>query len=351
MFPSSSPGCKTSPHLTSPHLTVPHLTLTLSPSPSPSPPQEWIATPPSASTADLPGSTSGGYEISTTERRTGGQSLRVTDGGAWQTVPLSGAGPGATVTFGGHSRAVGTGQGLFRDYSIYADVRYEDGTELLGEAAVFRGGTTVGWARESAAFVVPRGKTVASLNLHLVYRNDPTGGGVVYFDDVFVEVTGAPPGLAGGGFEAGGDLAAEGWRGYMGGYVPSAEEAHSGGRSIAVTSGGAVQTIRPEAGTASAGSVLKMSGWAKSVGASDVAGGPAVMAVYVDVRFTDGTWLRAQEAEFRGGETEGWEYSENRIRLAKDAEEILLRAVYYGDEAARVDGAVAYFDDLAVEIV
>mmetsp|Transcript_6499 Transcript_6499/g.14204 ORF Transcript_6499/g.14204 Transcript_6499/m.14204 type:complete len:267 (-) Transcript_6499:43-843(-) len=145
--------------------------------------------------------------------------------------------------------------------------------------------------------------------------------------------------------ETKGAAAATGWSPYMGGYTASTAESRSGQQSIAVKSGGAVQKLYPT--NAVAGRKLKLSGYAKSVGVSPIHHGPAVMSVYADVKFVDGSWLRGQEAEFAGGTTEGWEYAENTIPLLKDVEAVHLYAVYYGD---RGDG-VAYFDDFDLQIL
>lgn len=294
--------------------------------------------------SDGASSSAGGYTISTANSRTGGQSIQVTDGGARQTVKLPpGAGhSGSTITFGGYSKATATGTGLFNDYAILADVLFTDGTTLFGEAAQFHGGTTNGWAMETHAFDVPEGKTVQSIDLSVLYRNDPTGSGVVYFDDIFVNVDNGRGSLPNGGFE--GNLGSTGWKPYMGGYTVDTTTFHSGGQSIKVTSGGASQWIYPS--NAVAGSQMKFSGYAKSVGASSIHGGPATMSVYVDVKYFDGSWLLGQEAEFGGGRTEGWQYAENTISLAKDVEAIRVRAVYYGD----VRYGTAWFDDFNVQI-
>lgn len=292
-------------------------------------------------------SSDGGYDISTATSHTGASSIKVTNGGATQTVTLpAGSGAsGSTITFGGYSRAVGTGTNLFHDYSIMADVTFTDGTEQFGEAATFQGGTTdgVGWVLETRSFAVPEDKTVQSIDLSVLYRNDPTPNGVVYFDDVFVHVDNESGALSNPGFE-GDDLRSTGWKSYMGGYAVDTATSHSGGQSIKVKSGGASQWIYPS--NAVEGSTMKFSGYAKSEGASSIQGGPAVMSVYVDVKYWDGSWLLGQEAEFAGGRTEGWEYAENTIPLAKDAEAIHVRAVYYGD----VQGGTAWFDDFNVQI-
>jgi hypothetical protein len=268
----------------------------------------------------------------------------VTDGGARQKVTLPpGAGhSGSTITFGGYSKAISTGTGLFNDYAILADVTFTDGTTLFGEAAQFHGGTTTGWVMETHAFDVPVGKMVESIDLSVLYRNDPTDNGVVYFDDIFVNVDNTRGALANPGFE--GNLRSSGWKPYMGGYAVDTTTFHSGGQSIKVTSGGASQWLYPS--NAVAGSQMKFSGYAKSDGASSIHGGPAVMSVYVDVKYFDGSWLLGQEAEFAGGQTDGWEYAENTIPLAKDVEAIHVRAVYFGD----VQDGAAWFDDFNVQI-
>ena len=320
--------------------------------------QVWSEVSPAA-TADLPNSRAG-YEITTSESRNpGGQSIKVNDGGAHQIITFTpsaisssgggggggGGGPGSTITFGGYSKAVHTGSGLWNDYSIYADVTYTDGTTLVGEAARFQGGTTNGWAYEAHSFTVPSDKSVASIDLHALYRNDPTDGGYVYFDDLFI-TTDASASLTNRGFEATTPKgAATGWSSYMGGYTVSTNESKSGSQAIAVKSGGAVQKLFPT--NARAGRKLKFSGYAKSIGAAPIHYGPAVMSIYADIKFVDGTWLNGQEAEFAGGTTAGWEYAKNTITLQKDVETISLYAVYYGDSGA----GVAYFDDIDLQIM
>ena len=87
------------------------------------PQQDWSSISP-LSSADGASSSSGGFTISNANARTGTQSIQVTDGGARQTVTLPpGAGhSGSTITFGGYSKAISTGTGLFNDYAILADV-------------------------------------------------------------------------------------------------------------------------------------------------------------------------------------------------------------------------------------
>lgn len=127
----------------------------------------------------------GGYSVSRRFKRSGLQSVRVTNGGAWQRVPLD-AGPGSRVTIRGYGKAVGTSRGLW-DHGLYADVSYADGGDLWGQIAIFPGGTH-GFTRGEKTFVVPRGRRVTGMTLYALYRNDPIDGGVAYFDDVEVVV-------------------------------------------------------------------------------------------------------------------------------------------------------------------
>ena len=127
----------------------------------------------------------GGYNIDQTFKHSGYQSIKISDGGARQSVTLN-AEAGSQVTIKGYSKAVGTTVGLW-DYGIYADVKYEDGSSLWGQIAKFPGGTH-DFTLAEKTFVVPTGKTVTGMSLYAMYRNDPISSGVAYFDDVEVTV-------------------------------------------------------------------------------------------------------------------------------------------------------------------
>mmetsp|Transcript_3366 Transcript_3366/g.5854 ORF Transcript_3366/g.5854 Transcript_3366/m.5854 type:complete len:259 (+) Transcript_3366:195-971(+) len=126
-----------------------------------------------------------GYTVDHAFKHSGAQSIKITDGGARQSVSLH-AEAGSQVTIKGYSKAVGTSTGLW-DYGIYADISYADGNHLWGQIATFPGGNhdfTLG----QKTFIVPSGKTVTGMTVYAMYRNDPIADGVAYFDDVEVNV-------------------------------------------------------------------------------------------------------------------------------------------------------------------
>ena len=126
-----------------------------------------------------------GYTVDTTFKNSGLQSIKITNGGARQAIPLD-AEAGSKVTIKGYSKAVGTSTGLW-DYGIYADVAYSDGSYLWGQIANFPGGDH-DFTLAQKSFTVPDGKVVIGLTLYAMYRNDPIASGVAYFDDVEVIV-------------------------------------------------------------------------------------------------------------------------------------------------------------------
>ena len=92
------------------------------------------------------------------------------------------------IVFGGSSRSV---DAEARDYCLYADVWYADGTTKWSLKATFDPGTH-DWQRRVCAFIPE--KPVAKVKFHALYRNDPRDGakgtkprGTVEFKDVFFE--------------------------------------------------------------------------------------------------------------------------------------------------------------------
>merc|ERR1712159_633445 len=231
-----------------------------------------------------------GYDFVTSEAHSGTRSIvAYNHGGAQQVVSKQISG-GSTVTFGGCSKSVGASTGLAEDYSIYVDIYYTDGTYLWGQTVNFDGGTT-DWVCKSNSFLVPADKTVQQMNVHALYRSDPLDG-TVYYDDVEISV--APPisTIENGSFET-----CYGWGAFGNGYDFVTSEAHSGTRSIvAYNYGGAQQVVSKEI---SGGSTVIFGGCSKSVGAST--GLAEDYSIYVDIYYTDGTYLWGQTVNFDGG--------------------------------------------------
>lgn len=273
-----------------------------------------------------------GYALDQTFKHSGGQSVKIVNGGAQQVVVLE-AEAGSQVTIKGYSKAVGTTVGLW-DYGIYADVKYKDNTWLYGQIAKFPGGThdfTLG----QTMFEVPPGKTVASLSLYAMYRNDPLASGVAYFDDV--EVIVEPALVKNGGFE---DDPGSDWSNYGGGYTVDQSFKHSGEQSIKIVNGGAQQWIEV---SAEAGSQVTIKGYGKAVGTST---GLWDYGIYADVKYTDDTWLYGQIANFPGG-THDFTLGQKTFEVptGKTVAGMSLYAMYRNDSGAN---GVAYFDDVGV---
>lgn len=131
------------------------------------------------------GSYMNGYTADQTFKHSGDQSIKITNGGARQSISLN-AEAGSQVTIKGYSKAVGTSTGLW-DYGIYADVAYSDGSYHWGLIATFPGGTH-DFKLGQKTLEVPFGKTVTGMTVFAMYRNDPIADGVAYFDDVEVNV-------------------------------------------------------------------------------------------------------------------------------------------------------------------
>jgi len=144
-----------------------------------------------------------GYSITSDEAHTGSHSIVVTNGGAQQQIYLknSEGGPGSTIEISGYSKSVGTSVAMGGDYSIYADVKYTDGSYLYGQIATFAGGTSTNWEKAEYSFVVPQGKTASDISLYAMYRND-SAGGQAYFDDIQVKVYGPAISTGGGALDS-----------------------------------------------------------------------------------------------------------------------------------------------------
>ncbi|MBU6402135.1 MAG: hypothetical protein KGS61_17590, partial [Verrucomicrobia bacterium] len=100
--------------------------------------------------------------------------------GASQTLMLERTNP-APLMVGGWSRAANVTGGTDRDYSLYVDLVYADGTTLWGQTANFRTGTH-DW--QERRFMIFPEKPVRTLTIHCLFRNH---AGRVWFDDVSVE--------------------------------------------------------------------------------------------------------------------------------------------------------------------
>ncbi|MBM3497732.1 MAG: hypothetical protein FJX74_03590, partial [Armatimonadetes bacterium] len=109
--------------------------------------------------------------------------------GASQTVALNQERPTPLIVRA-WSRAQEVGGSTDRDYSLYCDLVYTDGSPLWGQVAEFAAGTHDWQQRE--VMVLPA-KPVRSITIHCLFRNHP---GQVWFDDVELHQISAAAGSA-----------------------------------------------------------------------------------------------------------------------------------------------------------
>ena len=134
-----------------------------------------------------------GYQAAVGEGRSNSVALacQATDDRGWsgasQNLTLNRTAP-APLIVRGWSKALQVSGGMDGGYSLYVDLRYQDGTPLWGQTGNFRVGTH-DW--EQREFVILPEKPVQSLTLHCIFRGH---AGQVWFDDVQVSEMETPAG-------------------------------------------------------------------------------------------------------------------------------------------------------------
>jgi len=123
-----------------------------------------------------------GFVADTTEHHSGVDSVRCqTDSptasyGAFETLNLDQA-VASPVYISGWSKSVDVGGTPNGDYSVYADLTFQDGTNLWAQTSNFGTGTH-NWQRRHLVILPP--KPLKSMNVYAIFRNHP---GKVWFDD------------------------------------------------------------------------------------------------------------------------------------------------------------------------
>lgn len=150
--------------------------------------------------------------------------------------------------------------------------------------------------------------------------------------------------LLNAGLESGSPTGADHWAPYGQGYAVDAASAHSGSRSIRLTNSntgdqrGASQAVLLDQTTAHP---LYFGGWSR---ADNLTGEPGpAYSIYLDIQYTDNTWLYGQVITFATG-THDWEYQESYVLPARPIKTVyvylLLRWEYTGS---------VWFDDLMLQ--
>jgi len=136
-----------------------------------------------------------GFERDTAVFRSGSQSAKMSNKtvgekrGLFQTVAV-GQKQARPIVVRGWSKAENVTGERDSGYSIYLDLRYDDGTHLWGQTAQFNCGTH-DW--EQAEYVIRPEKPVLSATVHILFRHTHTG--TVWFDDLFVGEEGSDKNL------------------------------------------------------------------------------------------------------------------------------------------------------------
>ncbi|MBK6432392.1 hypothetical protein [Candidatus Amarolinea dominans] len=164
--------------------------------------------------------------------------------------------------------------------------------------------------------------------------------------------------LLNSGLESGSATSADHWAPYGQGYAVDAVVAHSGSRSIRLTNAsagderGASQVVQLNQAVAQP---LYFGGWSR---AANLTGQPGyAYSIYLDIQYTDNTWLWGQVVTFATG-THDWEYQESYVLPAKPIKTVyfylLLRWEYTGSvwfddlTLQTLPGELAVFDDVLV---
>jgi len=133
------------------------------------------------------------------------------------------------------------------------------------------------------------------------------------------------------------------WTAYGSGYAASTTNAHTGTRSLqcattnAMDVHGGYQTIVLNQTTPKA---LKLSGWSKAQGVTGSSGSD--YSVYLDILYTNNTWLYGQIIPFSVG-THDWEYKETFIVPALPIKQLSCYLLFRNSHAGTV-----WFDDITV---
>lgn len=276
-----------------------------------------------------------GYEIDKTlsrDKETG--SLRMErasgapDRGAVQLVQLD-QDVATPVWFKAYSRAEGVAEGAAINYSLYADVAYQNGSNSWGHAVGFSAGTHP-W--EPRVLVIIPDAPIKTVKLHALLRTERTGR--AWFDDF--ELKEIPVALAR-------EILPSVWEDFAGGYSVDSREAHSGKRSIRVDRkvmeppGGALQRVQINQ-TEPAPLILR--GWSRTAERS-ATGPDNDYAIHADVIFADGSAEFGVMAPFEN--SVNWRSLERRYEPDRPVASINLHVVFRGAHTGTV-----WFDDLSV---
>lgn len=250
------------------------------------------------------------------------------DRGAVQIVMLDQT-AATPIWFSGFSRAENVAPGAAINYSLYADITYQNGSNSWGHAVGFSAGTHP-WEQRELVFIPEA--PIKSVKLHTLLRAERTGR--AWFDDL--ELKEIPEALAR-------NILPSPWESFDGGYAVDSKHPHEGAHSIRVDRkvmeppGGALQRV--QIGQTEA-APLAIRGWSRMSGAG-VSQADSDYAIHADIIFADGTADFGVMVPFES--SENWRIAERMYQPEKPVQSINLHVVFRGAHTGTV-----WFDDLSV---
>lgn len=248
--------------------------------------------------------------------------------GAFQSVVLD-QDESRPIWISGFSRAEKATPGAAENYSLYADLTYQNGSNSWGHAVGFDAGASSWQHRELVIFPEAPVKTV---KLHALFRGERYGQ--VWFDEV--ELKELPSNLAV-------QVQSSPWEAYERGFVLDEDHPHGGryamrvDRSSAQSPGGSLLRVKVDQRE---NSPLEFKVWSRSSGSGNTAPDDDY-ALFADVYFHDGT------AEFgittpisRSGR---WREYSRVYQPSKPVKSIHLHLLFRGAHTG-----TAWFDDVSV---
>lgn len=276
-----------------------------------------------------------GYRVDTNvSRDTGSGSIRVDrdpgmgDMGAVQIVQLD-QDVVRPIWINGYSRAEDVSSGSTVNYSLYADVTYQNGSNSWGHAVGFDSGSH-SWQRRD--LVIVPDAPVKNVKFHVLFRGDRTGR--AWFDGM--ELKELPPALAA-------KIQDSPWEPYDRGFSLDANRPHGGHQCIRVdrdstqAPGGAL--LRVSVDQQSPAPVL-FRAWSR---ARDL---PSAVAdddysIFADVYFQDGSTDYGVTVPFPVADA--WRVAEREYSPAKPIRSVNLHLMFRGAHTGRV-----WFDDVSL---
>ncbi|OUS75525.1 hypothetical protein B1748_16825 [Paenibacillus sp. MY03] len=296
-----------------------------------------------------------GYSVANTEGLGGSRGAKIVresgqaaENGIYQELMLNRE-EALPLLISGWSKALDVDGNISSDYSLYADIVYNDGTEGLGYHVQFDVGTH-GWQYKTL-YIEPE-KPIKSIKIFGIFRNHT---GTVWFDNIVVEEldsvtaynviptdTQGIEKVTNGSMEITNGNLLNDWNPFGKGYSLDNGGGRNGTTGVMMENTSATDEGGMYTGVGlyqTTPRLLAISGWSK---AEEVDGEiDNGYAIYMDIAFADGTWLNAKTISFMNG-THDWQQRMFYYNPPKPVSAIYLYALF-----SRHTGKV-WFDDFSI---